>query len=297
MKKTAQEKIETCKQTREIASNGLSIVLEKVLSDGKQISEVEFRDLWLVELQKNDGILSEGWYTPPPYGIGVLFGKDTDGENSRLNFQSLRPEEIWPKKNVKLDLENGIIFTYASPINKETGVVGDFGVTIYLGRQNEIISQLKLCKQVVDQTFESIKVGMTFDDVARHMKSLIDENGLINEIECQTSPSSADDVGHTIPFVSELVPEKFKQSLSNGDLTEVRNTIRHGRIFARAGVNNKIEAGMAFTIEPRPMVKGNPKIPMTWFHSICVIHTDGRKELLTNFDQIFRTTGMDYMMG
>ena len=283
------QKITTCKKTREYAQKSLLKVLQTVLEKNLKPSEAELRDMWLLELRKNKTIFKDGWYSPPPHGLGILVGTD------RLNFKSLRPEGAWPQKDIHLNTKNGMIFAYASPINKETGIIGDFGMTIYFGKNKKIINHLTLCYQIVKQIFDYIKPGITFSQIAEYTKTLITSYDLNNEIECKTSPSAADDVGHTIPFIMEDMTEKEREMLKQGNNDEIKKMISEKRIFVRASENQVVKKGMAFTIEPRPKPINNSQIPMMSFHSICAIHENGDKELITNFDSIFDLVGMDYM--
>ncbi|MFA6393535.1 MAG: hypothetical protein WCW25_01530 [Patescibacteria group bacterium] len=289
------QKIEICKKTRAYAQECLVKVMKKVLAKDLTPSEIEIRDMWLSELRKNNAILPDGWYSPPPNGIGVLIGTDNDREASRLNYKSMRPEEIWPRDDVRLNTKNGIIYAYASPVDRETGIIGDFGVTLYFGKKKEIINHLVLCYGIVRQVFEYVESGMTFSQIAEYMKVLIGSLGLNNEIEARTSPAPADDVGHTIPFIMENITEEETVTLASGNQNKINKMISEKRIFVRAGEEQIVKKGMAFTIEPRPKVIGNPKIPMVSLHSICAFRENGKKELLTNFNQLFDLAGMSYM--
>src|SRR6185437_6644924 len=102
------EKLDTCRTTRKIAAKSLAIVLQKVLFSAKEISEQEVRDLWIEELRNHKSIFPDGWYMPPPYGIGVLFGNSEDV--SRVSPPTIRNEEFWPKDNVYLDKKDGLMF-------------------------------------------------------------------------------------------------------------------------------------------------------------------------------------------
>ncbi|MFA6080436.1 MAG: M24 family metallopeptidase [Candidatus Gracilibacteria bacterium] len=291
----SDQKIEICKKTREYAQESLFKVLQEILKNNLLLSEAEIRDRWIFELRKNNDIFKEGWYSPPPYGIGILIGTDEDGEKSRLNYQSLRSEDKWPRKNIQLNTNNGIMYAYASPIDRETGIIGDFGITIYFGEKQEIINHLIVCHEIVRQVFDYVEPGLTFSEIAQYMKGLITSHHLNNEIECKTSPSTADDVGHTIPFIMEDMTEQEQKILKRGDHDEIQKMISEKRIYIRASEDQIVKNGMAFTIEPRPRVMNNSNIPMVSFHSICAIHKNGTKELITNFDTIFNLIGMKYI--
>jgi hypothetical protein len=53
---------------------------------------------------------------------------------------------------------------------------------------------------------------------------------------------------------------------------------------------------LAFTIEPRAIKNNEPQIPILYFHTIAMFNEDGKKELLTGFDKIFKLVGMDYLV-
>ena len=68
------DKLAICKQTRKVSSDSLLRTLTKALGTNDPISESQFRDFWLSELRTHKELFPDGWYTPPPHGIGVLFG-------------------------------------------------------------------------------------------------------------------------------------------------------------------------------------------------------------------------------
>ena len=289
------QKIDICKETRAYAAESLFRVMQIILENNLEPSEWEVRDMWMKELWKNDSIFTDGWYCPPPHGIGVVIWTDQDNEQSRLNYASLRPETSRPRKDIRLNTNSGIMYVYASPVHKDTGIVGDFGMTMYFGKNKEIISHLQSCRQIVQQVFNYVEPGLTFSELAKHMKTLLTDHGLNNEIESRTSPSPADDVGHSIPFVIETLTGSESEILAGKDHDEIAHMISRKRLFIRESTDDVIQPGMAFTIEPRPQVVNTPNIPMVSFHVICVIYEDGEKELLTNFDPIFDLVGMEYM--
>src|SRR6266498_842465 len=136
-------KLEICKKTRKFAARSLYTVLKKLLESQKPISEVTLRDAWLAEMRKNKNIFSEGWYSPPPYGMAVIIGGN--GKDSRRNYKSLRPAENWPKDNVFLDKRSQHLYAYASPVDRKTGIIGDFAISLYFGDDLETKHFLKMC--------------------------------------------------------------------------------------------------------------------------------------------------------
>src|SRR5689334_5632246 len=100
-------------------------ILAQSLVSLKNSSEKDVHDLILANMAKQKNIFPEGWYAPPPEGIGIIFD---NSPFERLKYDSLRKEEFWPKDNLKFGVETvGMI--YFSPVDKVTGTMGDIGFT------------------------------------------------------------------------------------------------------------------------------------------------------------------------
>lgn len=289
------QKIEICKKARYYTRDCLLKVLKNILAKNLTPSETELRDMWLFELRKNTDFFEDGWYSPPPHGVSILIGTDKEVDQSRLNFRSLRPEKNWTRDDVYFNSKNGLVFAYASPIERNTGVIGDFAITLYFGKERTIIKHFMTSNQIIKKVFDFVELGKTFSEIAQYQKEIIREKGLCNEMECVTNPSSADDVGHSIPFIMENMTTQESKTLRSENSEEIKKMISEKRIFVRSLGEQAVQKGMAFTIEPRPQIIDNPKVPMTCFHSICVIYENGKKELITGFGKIFDIAGMKYM--
>lgn len=157
-----RQKIAICKQIRAFAAKSLASVLRGFFVQKKHYSEVELRDAWLTALRKNPRIFSDGWYSPPPHGIAILIASDNDGKESRANYHNLRPEAFWPRTDIRFDSKNNILCAYASPFDKTSGIIGDFGLTLYFGKNPSIIDHLRQCYGIVQQVFEFVEVGKSF---------------------------------------------------------------------------------------------------------------------------------------
>lgn len=291
---TPDKKLEICKNTREIAANTLYTVLSTVLKSNKKISEAKFRDLWLKELQKHPAILSSGWYDPPPHGLIVLFG--TDANPARLDFTSVRSQEWWPRDDVFLDKKSGVLFLYASPVDKQTGIIGDFELTLYLGSKTDIQNHLNQNLTIIQQIVSFIDVGKSFADITVFANISLEKNGLTNNI-ISTSDPTAVNIGHSIPFSCEEPTQDEIRVLREANTKTVANMISNKRVFVNNAEQFMVRPGMAFTIEPRSKVKRKPHICLAGYHTIVLIKENGEKELLTNFDKLFQLTKMDYMIG
>ena len=282
-------KLLVCKETREIAAKSLAIVLKRLLDLNEPISESMLRDNWLDEVRKNNSVFPDGWYEPPPHGMGVLFGSEKD--INRISPSSLRLEEFWPRNDIILDRENGIIFVYMSLIDKNTGIIGDFGLTLYLGKNEIVQNHLKKCLQINKEIFEQLKVGMEFKEINMLAFELLKNKGLSSNLSSPSDPTGTN-IGHTIPASYE----DWENWNCTDEWQKIKDMISKKRKFVNSLESLKIRNGMAFTIEPRPFVVDNPTIPKVWFHTIAVFKENGEKELLTNFDELFKLTGMDYIM-
>jgi len=295
MKQQIMDKLKICKQTREIAADALYKTLQKVLKSKKPISEISFRDLWLSEMRKSASIFTDGWYMPPPHGIGVLFATDSNVE--RLNFKSIRPEEFWPRDDIFLDLKKGMVLLYAGLVNKKSGIIGDFEITLYFGKNKNIHKQLKVNLDIIHKIFENAKIGMKLSDVYMYGSKLLKENKLVNIIY-SVSDSTSTNIGHTVPFSYEDMTSEEIKILTSGkkNWNKVCTMISKKRKFVNTVEPLILKPSMAITIEPRSKVKGKKDSPLISFHAIMVIDKNGGKELLTDFDKIFKLTGMSYMI-
>lgn len=286
------DKLKIVKETRKFTSDALYKTIKKVLNSDKKISEVMLRDAWLFELRKHSEIFPDGWYVPPPHGLGVLFG--TEKNVGRLYFKSLRKEKNFPRKDVFLNKKNGLVFLYAGPINRD-GIIGDMEMTLYFGRDKEIIDYLELYYRLIKQIIDFTEIGLTFRAVFEYSEKLFANHGFVNAIVSRTDPTSKN-IGHTIPFVVDEMTLEEKNILKNEKWDELCRMVSSKRVFLNAKEEVKIIPNMAFTIEPGVRMKDRGDMPFIAFHTTVLIHENGEKELLTNFDKIFKLVGMDYML-
>jgi len=290
------DKLEICKQTRKFAAQSLYIVLKKLLKSQKPISEVILRDIWLSEMRKNKNIFPDGWYTPPPHGMIILFGDDKNIQ--RFDYRNARQEESWPREDVFLARKNAVIFCYASPVDNVTGIIGDFGITLYFGNNADMKQLLKTCLRINQDTFQFAKIGMRISEVTIFAEKQMDKYGMTNQI-ISYSDKTLKNIGHSIPATNEGWTDKEKKILSVGlkNWISAKDVISKKRFFVNAKEQIKIKPGVAFTIEPRPKVIDKPNLPSSLnYHTIAIFKENGEKELLTNFDDLFTLAGMSYMM-
>jgi hypothetical protein len=271
--------IDTIKETREITAD----IFAKSLVDVKGNSEVEIREKILLEIKNHSEIFSEGWYNPPSSGIAVLLDKRPF---ERLEYTSLRDSDFWPQKDLRFEEESiGMIFF--SPVNRKTNMIGDIGFTLYTGNNKEIKKHIKKSYETIFQIAKNAQVSMTFSELCSFADNLLKDHFKIVKWVTRNSDPKGMNFGHTIPGSYEKI--NFGKSFE-----EVKNTITKGRIYIKETENFKIPETCAFTVESRLKDINKPHLPSVYFHFI-VCFNKGKKTILENFSEIFKTVGMGYM--
>ena len=111
----------------------------------EEVTERVFRDAWLERISGEGNPPAGGWYCPPPFGMAVLTG-------SRLSFDSLRNPEYWPG-NDAVDWKEGSLYAYASPVDPESGWMGDLSVTLCFDREAKLAGHIRNCHEAVMELF------------------------------------------------------------------------------------------------------------------------------------------------
>lgn len=288
-----EQKLAACSKTRKLAAQTLVSALTSLLSSNEPISEQQLINAWLANLRKNPEIYPDGWYMPPPHGMSALFGSETDFE--RVNYKSLRPKDQWSKPDIFLDREKGVAYVFASPVDRVTGMIGDFGLSLYFGSSPKIINHFKNCWRMNQEIFAAIEVGMSLAQIAQFADALFKKNGFANEVTSTTDPIGVD-IGHTLPAsYADWSDEETAAFRGAKEWDAVCKLISTKRVFLNPHQSFVVRPGMAMSLEPRLTLTTDPTIPMASFHTIVLIHENGTKELLTNFTDVFNAVGMDFM--
>lgn len=284
------DKIAVCLQTRAIAAEALYSVLLNTKNKWNELTEASIRDLWMAEMRKNSAITPDGWYIPPPHGIGVILANDQERNYSRFNYASLRNPESWPQDHSKFLFPGAIMYAYASPVDKQTGIFGDFGVTLYFGNDEQIHAYTRRIYTLNEEIINSITVGQEFNQISTFASKKYQEFGLTNAITSSTDPVGIN-LGHTNPFIQIDLSAPFFSG-NNNDWRDYCQRISTKRIFINSQEKTIVEPGMVFSIEPRAIDRMHPELPMTSFHVLVAIKPDGSKEIITNFAKLFELAGM-----
>ena len=273
--------IEKIIKTRKTAEEIVFKCLEKL----NNLSEIELRDKLLTETKNHSELFSSGWYDPPQYGISVLFAQMPF---KRLGFNSMRNPVYFPSENFHFQKETAAII-YLSPVDRESGMIGDFAFTIYNGNNEEIKQHTKNCYKAILKMALHAEVGMKFSDLYNFSMNLVKgEFKTIGEMTTNSDPNLGINLGHTIPG-------SFEKDFIFGDsFEEIKDIIRTKRIYINEVENFVIPETCAFTVEARLEDFKKPELPKVYFHFI-ICFNKGKKIILEGYDKIFNKVGMNYM--
>lgn len=280
---------EVCKKTRRLTSEAFLKTVKKLWKTS--FSEKELEESWLAELRSNNSLFPSGWYSPPPDGIGILFGRET--EPKRLNYDSLRPERNHPQADIYFDQETGLAYVYASPVDRTTGVIGDLGMTLYAGNDPEIIAHLQKVHQVNHAIVKEVLPGVKISDAYQKACDIFEAAGLTNNVTSTTDPMGIN-IGHSVPGTLEAYSKQELALIQDDDWEKTCQAISKRRVFFNGQVDYAPKPRDCFTLEPRLTNPEAPHLPMVSFHTIVRVTEEGA-ELLENFEPIFRAVAMDYM--
>ncbi|MCL5666577.1 MAG: M24 family metallopeptidase [Patescibacteria group bacterium] len=280
-------RINICKNLRQTAAQ----VFAGVLKHSQGLSETQFRDHVLKQLSVGNQIYGHGWYEPPPFGVSALFAPEQNPK--RLLYDNLRKEEFWPQEQSKFG-NNCVGLLYASPVDKRTGIIGDFGLTVYNGDSDKIKQYIKKCLEIVEQAVEYAQVGMEFREVNNFAQKLLKENSLNNNRTTPITGKFPKTIGHTIPWSYENFTAEEAAAVASQNFEKVKEIIRVKRINLDEGETFKIPPTIAFTTEIRAEDNKDPGLPNVFFHLI-VAFKDGKKEIFGGFNQVFEAVGMDFI--
>lgn len=280
-----QDTIGTCARIRSWTAHTVSGLLRKQA----EISEKQFASTLSAAVRDNADLHSEGWYSPPPSGIAALF---SDADNfGRLSFDTLRKEEYWPRADHQLEAGSAGIL-YASPIHKASGIIGDFGISVYRGKNRSVQAHFSKCLNVLEDAAELAQVGMEFRELHDLSQRLFKENELHNSRTITWTDKVGTNLGHTIPWSYEL-PSPEELSIIDGErLSDLRNLISRKRVNVNRLERFKIPGSIAFTLEARLESAVDPTMPNVFYHLIITFQ-NGNKATLSNFNEVFIALGMD----
>lgn len=285
-------RLEACRKIRTLAAVTCLYAFQHTDNLNHKVSEEYFANFWNKELERSflKGYV-DSWYDPPPGGMAVLFAQEDDF--TRYNYESLRPNLFWPKMKSYFQ-KDGLGYLFSSPYTMVDGIpiIGDFGMTYYLGKSGIIRNHFRKSYNILRKLLEKIRVGMTFSEINRISEDIIKKNGLINNIFAVTDQAGTD-LGHTIPFVTENPLKAQLANIQSADPKKINSTISHARRFINSREDFRITDNCAFTFEPR-FTNPDKTLPMFSFHQI-VRFVDGKKIISDDFRGLINFFGMKWI--
>jgi hypothetical protein len=253
------------------------------LQGSEEVSEIVFRDEWLARLNRDERLYRAGWYAPPPNGIAVLFAPRN--MPSRISFRTLRDEASWPTAET-LDWTEGLLFAYCSPVDIETGLMGDFAITLYLGQDERLLRHFKQCHQATKEVLELCSAETTAQELFVSSQRIFNAQGLENSVVSKTD-STPLDLGHSlVRLQGSSEPDRKSRTLSQA----AANELSIGRQFISADHNWTLGSIPQFTVEPQLRSISDASLPQITFH--YVVAPGERGSLLAECDDLFSQYGL-----
>lgn len=151
-------------------------------------------------------------------------------------------------------------------------------MSIYLGNNSKIKDHFKKSYESVLEIFESIKVGMKFKDIAKNAKEILANKNLFSNLSSPSDPTGTN-IGHSLVGITPGWSDK-ELKLAPTDWQKFKELIRTKRIFINEIEEFEVKPGMVFTLEPRPESLVDKNLPMIYFHTVVLIHEEGRKRIV-----------------
>lgn len=222
------------------------------------VTELEFRDLWLKNIAAGGTVIADGWYNPPPRGAAVLFGEKNNP--GRISFSSLREKKFRPKSKNALDWKSGFIYAYCSPVHRDTGIIGDISICLYLGGDRRLRDHFIKAHAATAELLGRLSQASNSRQLFELSQSVFAEYDLTNIPASITDPLN-NNIGHTFPSLGPLRAKALTR--------EQKKYISGARQFINGGDPFEFTDGMQFTIEPQLWSAIDPTLPKVTFHYLA----------------------------
>jgi hypothetical protein len=286
-----EDNIQNYIKMRQKAARIFASALKNLLNS----SEKQFSDRMLALHQTDPELFTSGWYDPPAGGVFALFGHPP--EYHRLRGGSMRMPGSWPRDDLIFNDESvGMI--YNSPVHKSSGLIGDYAATVYLGKSKGIQKHFVDCLQLFENIAEAAQVGMEFREYYQEAQQIMNKTDF--SILPWPHVRSPEDVnqdldinfGHTIPWTHAVQTIEEEATIATGNMDVLKNLTSKKRLFASMLETFRIPPTIAFGVDFRIVKRNRPDLPPVYFYP-AVIFNNGKKQIISNLDSIFKVTGMD----
>ena len=230
------------------------------------VTELQFRDEWLVRLSAHHELTVNGWYDPPPFGMAVFTG--SDATETPFAFASLRSEPYWPSDR-KIDWQRGIMYAYCSPVHLIDRLPADFGITLYFGRDSVVRAHFRNALSLTRHLMERITSGTMARPLFRQSQTLFQNAGMRSNVASITD-SVPVDLGHSLPLVDSM------ELCAGRQLTErAKLALRTGRLFISESADWDLASVSQFTIEPSLISLQSRRLPQVSPHYVLSVSSAG----------------------
>ena len=247
-----------------------------------KVSEKRFRDEWLAKLRGQPQLTTNGWYDPPPHGMGILFGSDTAAQG--FSCSSLRSPERWPSDNV-IDWPRGLMYAYCSPVHIPSGLPGDFGVTLYFGSQRRVLMHFAKALELANIVLTSITSNTTSRALFRFSQDTFRTANMRSNVASITDTVPVD-LGHSL---SRLPMELLSDGRQLTDTAIER--VRRERLFISESADWPLCGAGQWTIEPSLIYPADPSLPQVSPHYVIDVSHE-RVVILRECDLLFEKFGL-----
>ncbi len=242
-----------------------------------------FAATWLSLLRQVPFVSKNGWYDPPPMGLSVLAA--TDQDLGRNRFRSLRDPAYWPSARV-IDWVSGVLYAYCSPVDLNSGLMGDFAITLYFGNRPKIVDHFRKAHDATARVLECLRPGMSSRELFLHSQVVFTEAGLNNSVHSITDATPVD-LGHTLVSHNGLCHD------AHGNITPaIKTSLSTRRQFVNATDDWQLTPGLPFTIEPQLVSSSQGDLPKVSFHYLVTIEKDNAVTILMESDHYWKEFGL-----
>lgn len=266
-------------------ANGNALL--KALQSSQAHTELSLYSAWQEEISKIPSLLTSGWYSPAPGGGTVLIGKPPLFD--RINYQSIRVAEKWPRPDICLS-DHSIIYAFSSPVLAKNALIGDFGLPLCRTNSESLRATLREILSLTVSTALLAKEGMQFCELFQEANQLYSTNGFTNFIYSKTDPLSSN-IGHTLPWTYYPQSSADIAMLNSRRDNEINELISLQRVFINSVSKLKIASPMAITIEPKLGKSEDGTFPPMGFH-LTVVFEQGRRHVVSGFKPLLNFFGM-----
>lgn len=218
------------------------------------VTELELKSTWIDNMKMEGELFTDGWYSPPPSGAAVLCG-------DRVRFDALRNAYNWSGERI-VDWHSDPVFFYASPVDRNTGLIGDCSMTIYMGGDERIRAHFSNCRRAARELFSELDSFGTAAELFERSQEIFEAHRLKSLVISRTDDQPIN-LGHTFTRLEGA-------SEANVLTPEQKCILSSRRRFVNASASWCFENGIQFSVEPQLVSVDDDELPkVTQHYLVC----------------------------